>query len=378
MAKIARALQKIFGSAAGTNQIAQFGSLAASAPAFSTDPVAIQSFSNYLTGWYGAILGGNSPAIEDMNALCYLYAYQLAYIMQAGIPEWNASTVYYIGSKVTGVISGIGTGVVYTSLTDNNSNDNPFNGTVFDTTNWASGSASNVISVATGASPRSVSAAENNAVFLANSASGAIQFVMPTAVKGFRFTVIDVGGQAATNALTVKSASGSKINNRVASTSPFICGTNYGQWAFVSDGTDWFLSTDACGDLKVVSQPVLTNFPSSGVYGDLGSLSLGPGRWLITFSLQFTPNGSNTSVWSTGISQNSGMIGSGLIAGDNSLAVAGGGTIATTLNGALTIADYDTGLLTGAANVFYAKVFAQYATATPQYQGRMTAKKISS
>ena len=115
MSKILRKNQKIFGSTAGLNQIAEFGSLAAGTPTFTTDPEMIQALGNYLTGWFGAVIGGNSPAIEDMNALCYLFAYQLSYVMQAGIPEYNAATPYYIGSMVTDGANG-----VYISNTNNN------------------------------------------------------------------------------------------------------------------------------------------------------------------------------------------------------------------------------------------------------------------
>lgn len=131
MSRLSRITQKIFGSSAANNQIAQFGSLASGSPvlypAGSADPSAIQSLANYLTGWFGAVVGGNSPAIEDMNALCFLYAYQLAYLMQSGIAEWDAGTTYYQGSLVQD-----GTGSVYTSIVDTNLN-NPLT----DGTKWA-------------------------------------------------------------------------------------------------------------------------------------------------------------------------------------------------------------------------------------------------
>lgn len=126
MAKLTRVLQKVFGSSAGANQRAQFGSLAAAAPAFTTDPLVIQSLSNYLDGWFAAVVGGNSPAIEDMNSLCFLYAYQLAYLMQAGTAEWDATTTYYKGS-----LANNGNGLTYASLTDAN-----LGNALTDATNW--------------------------------------------------------------------------------------------------------------------------------------------------------------------------------------------------------------------------------------------------
>jgi hypothetical protein len=100
MAKILRKIAKIFGSTASSDQIGEFGSLANGAPAYTSDPTVIQSLSNYAAGWFAAVIGGNSPAIEDVNALDYLWSYQLAYLMQAGMPEYDATTTYYTNSMV--------------------------------------------------------------------------------------------------------------------------------------------------------------------------------------------------------------------------------------------------------------------------------------
>ena len=112
--KIQRKLMRIFGKDSGLNQRSIFGSLASGLGAFSTDPEVIQSNGNYLGGWFSSVLGGNSPAIEDMNSLHFLYAYQLAYLMQAGIAEWDVDTEYFTGSLVSSA------GRVYESLIDNN------------------------------------------------------------------------------------------------------------------------------------------------------------------------------------------------------------------------------------------------------------------
>jgi len=131
MAKLGRYLQKLFGSTAGTNQMSEFGSLASGTPArFSgttITPDDIQALSNYLGGWRAAQVGAGNPAIEDMNSLCYLFAYQLAYLMENGVPEWNAETTYYIGSLVS-----VG-GTLYKSLANNN-----LNNAVTDGTKWTS------------------------------------------------------------------------------------------------------------------------------------------------------------------------------------------------------------------------------------------------
>jgi hypothetical protein len=131
MSRLSRYTQKIFGSIAGTNQIAEFGSFAAGSPQRYTGatitPTIVQALSNYLSGWFAAVEGSYSPAIEDMNALCYLYAFQLAYLMQQGVAEWDSGTTYYTGSLAQS------SGVTYVSLTDTNLN-NP----VTDSGNWFS------------------------------------------------------------------------------------------------------------------------------------------------------------------------------------------------------------------------------------------------
>lgn len=130
MAKITRKVAKIFGSSAGANQIAKFGSLAAGSPATysgaTADPATIQSLGNWLSGWFAGVEGANSPAIEDLNAFCYTMAYQIAYQMQEGIPEWDSSTTYYTGSIVQD-----GSANIYYSLVDNN-----LNNLVSDTSKW--------------------------------------------------------------------------------------------------------------------------------------------------------------------------------------------------------------------------------------------------
>jgi hypothetical protein len=126
MAKITRKVAKVFGSNAGVNEIAKFGSLAAGTPLFSTDPAVIQALGNWLGGWFSGVEAGNSPAIEDMNAFCYVMAYQIAYQMQTGVPEWDATTTYYVGSVVND-----GAGNLYSSLTNSN-----LNNVLTSATNW--------------------------------------------------------------------------------------------------------------------------------------------------------------------------------------------------------------------------------------------------
>lgn len=105
MARLTRKLQKLFGDTAGANNMAtQFGSLAAAAPSRTTGALSnvtqIQSLSEWSEGWISAVLGLNALAIEDLNALHYSENYQLAYILQLGIPEYSSTTEYTQGSVI--------------------------------------------------------------------------------------------------------------------------------------------------------------------------------------------------------------------------------------------------------------------------------------
>lgn len=130
MAKLQRKSAKLFAenAAAAAGGLAQFGSLAAGTPNYSTDPDVIQALAAYANGWSAAVLGTKSPALEDRNALDYLLSYQQAYIMQHGIPEWLDTETYYIGS-----FASVGY-ALYVSKTDNNIGNNPTTDST--ETNW--------------------------------------------------------------------------------------------------------------------------------------------------------------------------------------------------------------------------------------------------
>lgn len=119
MVKIPRATQKEFGSSGPVGDFGIFGSLFNLSPTNSKDPSDIQSLSNFLTGWGAAVIGDRKPALEDMNSLFLLAFRQIAYILQQGVPEWDAGTTYYLNSIVQ--VSGI----QYISLQDNNLNKDP-------------------------------------------------------------------------------------------------------------------------------------------------------------------------------------------------------------------------------------------------------------
>lgn len=112
MSRLSRFTQYLFGSSASGSRIAVFGSLAAGSPtAYSgatVTPAEIQAESaSFASGWDSALIGNNSPAVQDQNALDYLTFYQLCYLYQQGVPEYDGSTQYYSNSIVMNGSTGI-------------------------------------------------------------------------------------------------------------------------------------------------------------------------------------------------------------------------------------------------------------------------------
>ena len=114
MPAIDRKTQQIFGSSlTPSGNVAVWGSLAAASPAYSADPATIQS-ARWLNGFNDALVGNRSPALEDLNGLMLVITQQLAYLLQSGVPEWDAGTTYFTNQFVR---SGAN---LYLSVTDNN------------------------------------------------------------------------------------------------------------------------------------------------------------------------------------------------------------------------------------------------------------------
>ena len=116
--KITRATQKLFGTSDTGSDFAQFGAFAAGKPTYiytgaAITPALVQALSNFATGLKGAVVGNNSPMLEDLNGLFYLFAYQLAYLMEMGVPEVDGGTTYFAGSIVNS------SGVLYRCVNDN-------------------------------------------------------------------------------------------------------------------------------------------------------------------------------------------------------------------------------------------------------------------
>lgn len=129
--KITRKTQRVFaGDVSATGVVAQFGSLKAGSPAYSSDPDVIQALAAFGGGFGPALInapdGKASPALQDFNALMYLVTRQVAYTLAQGMPEWDVGQEYFINGFCSV------DGVVFISKTNNNTGNDP----VTDTNNW--------------------------------------------------------------------------------------------------------------------------------------------------------------------------------------------------------------------------------------------------
>ena len=137
MTNLSRKEQLIFANNKTNNQVAVFGSKAQSGTmSFSDDPNIIQNIEdegvNWHNGWEAAVINGNSPLMEDFNAISYVNSYNMAYILQKGIPEYSSNTTYYKGNLCL-IINKYGIPSLYYSLIDNNKGNDP----IKETTKWS-------------------------------------------------------------------------------------------------------------------------------------------------------------------------------------------------------------------------------------------------
>ena len=131
MAKISRWKQLIFGKTGNTSEFGKIGSDTIGSPENTKDPATIQSLAGYLSGLFAITNSGvEAPRLEDLNSLFYIITQQLAYIMEAGTPEWLATQEYWIGSRAR-----VGS-KVYMSLTGEGESPNIGNDPVGDAVNW--------------------------------------------------------------------------------------------------------------------------------------------------------------------------------------------------------------------------------------------------
>ena len=117
MANLTRYKQKIFAN--NSNQVGVFGT--------GTDKVASKNVetlqsADYEDGWSSAIVTNkNYPVWQERDGVDYGFSYQLAYLLQKGIPDWLSTETYYQNDYCK-----VGNAIYY-SLQDNNVGHNPSN-----------------------------------------------------------------------------------------------------------------------------------------------------------------------------------------------------------------------------------------------------------
>ncbi len=127
MSRLTREQLKQFGSSGAISFYGKFGSKAAGSPVNTKDLDTIQALSAWEAGLQDACIiaadGSKAPFLEDINSLHYVHSYQQAYMFQEGIPEWEATRAYYIGSVVKKIhLTDGGSVNLYCSMMNNNIN----------------------------------------------------------------------------------------------------------------------------------------------------------------------------------------------------------------------------------------------------------------
>ena len=132
--------------------------------------------------------------------------------------------------------------------------------------------------------------------------------------------------------------------------------------------------TAAAGNVGEIIESVvgLTNYPTSTQYGDLTSITLGAGNWLIDAQVYASANGATVTIVNAGVSTTSGNSTTGLVKGDTRQ---GGGLPTATYDEGITLAGINDQL--SGSTIYYLKYNATYTIATPQAAGRLTAMRIS-
>lgn len=109
-----RKYQKVFGgSLTPTGNISVYGTKKEGNVSYSDNLDVIQS-NNWLLGMIGGTSQDKAPYLQDLNGIFYTITKQLAYIFQAGIPEWESQTEYFANKSFVSY-----GGNIYIALQDN-------------------------------------------------------------------------------------------------------------------------------------------------------------------------------------------------------------------------------------------------------------------
>lgn len=121
MTTLSRVTGKVFGGSAPLDEIGQFGSAKAGTPTNTQDVATIQALPAYAKGWgSGVVTSRNFPPVEEVTGVLKTISYQTCYLLQEGIPTYDANTEYSATSIVKD-ISGDEL-ILYISQMDGNKN----------------------------------------------------------------------------------------------------------------------------------------------------------------------------------------------------------------------------------------------------------------
>ncbi len=135
MAKLQRITGKLFGASANPSdnataqgpEIGQFGSALAATYVGTADIATIQALPAWQQGFIGAVTPTNQyPPLPEMTGFGKVLSYQTNYLLEQGIPEWDAGTTYYANAFCSK------NGNIYISNTNSNINHDPES----DAVNW--------------------------------------------------------------------------------------------------------------------------------------------------------------------------------------------------------------------------------------------------
>lgn len=115
-----------------------------------------------------------------------------------------------------------------------------------------------------------------------------------------------------------------------------------------------------------------TNFPTTNTYGDATSISLTAGDWDVSGMTYSHGNGATVTRNNTGISSHSGNDSTGLVFGVNTFD--GGIAVGGVTGGSAFVPVYRISLAT--TTTIYLKVLSVFTTATPQYNCRLSARRV--
>ena len=127
MAKLNRVTGKVFGATASPTgdvnngaYIGQFGSAQAGTFVGTDDIATIQNLSAWNNGWIDAVMEEDKlPPLPERTGVDKVLSYQECYLLQRGVAEWDSATDYYTNCYCSY------NGVIYKSLTDSNTNNQP-------------------------------------------------------------------------------------------------------------------------------------------------------------------------------------------------------------------------------------------------------------